>query len=78
MPKRVRSWQGLYPCHCARQYSFERKIVVAEAIRLQHCVKFLSARDLNLRPPVPETNALPLDRLADTDTVTTILTQCVM
>ena len=78
MPKRVRSWRGLYPCHCARKYSFERKIVAAEEICLQHCVKFLSARDLNLRPPVPETNALPLDCLPGTDTVTTILTQCVM
>ena len=34
------------------------------ANRWKHCVCFDRPDDLNLRPPVPETNALPLDQLA--------------
>ena len=46
------------------QLSLFRINVAAMASRLQHWCPIWPARDLNLRPPASETNALPLDQLA--------------
>ena len=40
-PKRVTSWRGPSPHHCAcGQYSFFRRMIAAVASRWQHCVRF--------------------------------------
>ena len=61
-PKRVTSKAHLHVI-APRQHSFFRRNVAVAASRWQYC-PIWPARDLNLRPPAPETKALPLDQLA--------------
>ena len=60
----MKSWQGPLQHHCVhKQHSCLQRNVAAMKSRWQRCVRFDQA-NLNLRPPTPETNALPLDQLA--------------
>ena len=56
---------GSSPRHCACvQHSFFLKECSSDDEPLATLRSILPARDLNLGPPVAETNALPLDQLA--------------
>ena len=61
-PERVTSWRGPSPRHCARATQLLSKKCRNGGEPLATLCPILPARDLNLRPPAPETNALPLDR----------------
>ena len=63
-PKRVTSWRGPSPRHCARATQLLSKKCRSGGEPLATLCPIWPARDLNLRPPAPETNALPLDQLA--------------
>ena len=63
-PKRVTSWWGPSPRHCARATQLLSKICRSGGEPLATLCPIWPARDLNLRPPAPETNVLPLDKLA--------------
>ena len=63
-PKRVTSWRGPSPRHCARATQLLSKKCRSGGEPLATLCLIWPARDLNLRPPAPETNALPLDQLA--------------
>ena len=62
-PKRITSRRDHYPRYCAfgQHSSFRRNVAVAGGELLKILFLIWLARDLNLRPPTPETNALPLD-----------------
>ena len=65
--KRVTSWRGnsaSSPRHCARATQLLSKKCRSDGEPLATLCPIWPARDLNLRPPAPETNALPLDQLA--------------
>ena len=62
-PKRVTSWRGPSPRHCARATQLLSKKCRSGGEPLATLCPILPARDLNLRPHDPETNALPLDQL---------------
>ena len=62
-PKGVMSCGALFhivPGHCGQHSFFQRN--VPEVAATLYPIKL--AVDLNLRPPAPEKNALPLDQLA--------------
>ena len=61
--KRVTSLRGPSPRHYARETQLLSKKCGSGGEPLA-TLSNLTARDLNLRPPAPETNALPLDKLA--------------
>ena len=63
-PKRVTSWRGPSPRHCARATQLLSKKYRSGGEPLATLCPIWPVRDLNLRPPAPETNALPLDQLA--------------
>ena len=63
-PKRVTSWRGPSPRHCARATQLLSKKCCSGGEPLATLCPIWPARDLNLRPPASETNALPLDQLA--------------
>ena len=63
-PKRVTSLRGPYPRHCARVTQLLSKKCRSGGELLVTLYPIWPAWDLNLRPPDPETNALPLDHLA--------------
>ena len=63
-PKRVTSWRGPSPRHCARATQLLSKKYRSGGEPLATLSPIWPARDLKLRPPAPETNALPLDQLA--------------
>ena len=63
-PKRVTSWRGPSSHHCARATQLLSKKCRSGGEPLATLCPIWPARDLNLRPPAPETNALPLDQLA--------------
>ena len=64
--KRVTSLRGPFPRHCARKTQLFLKKRRCGGEPLATLCPICLARDLNLRPPAPETNALPLDQLAST------------
>ena len=64
-PRRVTSWRGPSPCHCARATQLLSKKCRNGGEPLATLCPIWPARDLNLRPPAPETNALPLDQLCN-------------
>ena len=63
-PKRVTSWRGPSPRHCAQATQLLSKKCRSGGEPLATLCPIWPAQDLNLRPPSPETNALPLDQLA--------------
>ena len=63
-PKRITSWRGPSPRHCARATQLLSKKCHSGGEPLATLCPTWTAQDLNLRPPAPETNALPLDQLA--------------
>ena len=65
-PKRVTtaSWRGPSSRHCIRATRLLLKKYRSLGEALATMCPILSARDLNLKPPAPGTNALPLDQLA--------------
>ena len=65
MLNRVMSLHGtsLHHCACGQHSSFWRNVVTM-ASSWKQSVHFDRPRDLNLRPPAPETNVLPLDNRA--------------
>ena len=63
IPKRVTSWRGPFPQYCARATQLLSKKCRSGGELLATLCSIWPARDLNLRPPAPETNALPLDQL---------------
>ena len=62
-PKRVTSLRGPSPRHWARATQLLSKKCHSIGEHLSTLRPVWPARDLNLRPPAPETNALPLDQL---------------
>ena len=62
-PKRVTSLWGPSPRHCARATQLLSKKCRSGGEPLATLCPIWPARDLNLGPPAPETNALPLDQL---------------
>ena len=62
-PKRVTSLWGSSPRHCARATQLFSKKCRSGGKPLATLCPIWPVRDLNLRPPAPETNALPLDQL---------------
>ena len=64
MPKRVTSWRDPSPRHRARATHLLSKKRRSAGEPLATLCPIRQARDLNLRPPAPETNALPPDQLA--------------
>ena len=64
-PKRVTSLRGPSPCHCAHatQLLLKKCRSGGETLATLLC-PIWPTRDLNLRPPAPETKGLPLDQLA--------------
>ena len=60
-PKRVTSWRGPSPRHCARATQLLSKKCCSGGGPLATLCPIWPARDLNLWPPAPEPNALPLD-----------------
>ena len=64
MLKRVMSWRGPSPRHCARATQLLSKKCRSGGKPLATLCPIWSARHLNLRPPAPETTALPCDQLA--------------
>ena len=65
-PKRVTSWRGPSPRHCARATQLLWKKCRSGGEPLATLCPIRPAQDLNLRPPDPEMNALPLDQLDQT------------
>ena len=65
-PKLVTSLRGPSPRHCARATQLLSKKCRSRGESLATLCPILPARDLSLRPPAPEANALPLDQLAGT------------
>ena len=65
-PKRATILRGSSPRHCARATQLPSKKYRSVGKPLATLCPICPARDSNLRPPAPETNALPLDRLAGT------------
>ena len=64
-PKRVSSLRDSFPSHCARTTQLLSKECCSGGKPLATLyVRFWPTWDLNLRPPAPETNTLPLDQLA--------------
>ena len=63
-PRRVTSWRGPSPRHCARATPLLSKKCYSGGEPLVTLCSIWPARDLNLRPSTPETNPLPLDQLA--------------
>ena len=63
-PKRVTSWRGPSPRHCAQAAQLHSKKCCSGGELLATLCPIWLGRDLNLRPLAPETNALPLDLLA--------------
>ena len=63
-PKRVTSWRGPSLHHCALATQLLSKKTPQRWQAVGNTVTNLTGRDLNLRPPAPETNSLPLDQLA--------------
>ena len=61
MPKRVTSLRGPSPRHCARAAKLLLKCR-SSGVPLATLCLITPARDLNLGPPDPETDALPLDQ----------------
>ena len=68
-------WRGPSPCHCSRATQLLSKkcgsvgqllatLCGSVGQLLATLCSISPTRDLNLRPPAPETNALPLDQLA--------------
>ena len=63
--KRVTSWLGPSPYHCAcRQHSSSRGNCRSGGVLLPTLCPVLPARDFYLRPSTPKTKVLPLNRLA--------------
>ena len=62
--KRVTSWRGPSPRHCAQATQLLSKKCRSGGESLATLYPIWSAQDLNLRPPALETNALLLDQLA--------------
>ena len=65
MPKRVTSLRSPTPRPCARATQLLSKKYSSGGEPLATLCPIWPVWDLNLRPPAPETNALPLDQLAD-------------
>ena len=65
MPKRVTSWRRPSPRHCARAAQLLWKKCDSGGKPLATLCLISPARDLNLGPPAPETNPLPLDQQID-------------
>ena len=65
-PKRVTSSRGPSPRHFAQATQLLLKKCCSGGEPLATLCPIRPARDLKLGPPAPETNALPLDRLAKT------------
>ena len=63
-PKRVTSLRGPSSRHCARAKQLFSKKCRNSGGPLATMCPMCPARDLNLRPTAPETNALPLDQMA--------------
>ena len=63
-PKRVTSWWGPCPRHCAGTTQLLLKKCRSGGEQQAKLCPILPARDLYLRPPAPEMNALPLDQMA--------------
>ena len=63
-PKRVTSLRGTSPRHCARATHLLLKKCHNGGEPLATLCPIWPVRELNLRPPAPETNALPLDQLS--------------
>ena len=68
MPKRVTSLWDPSSRHCSCQQPSSFRNVTAVTSVWQHCVPYL-----NLKSPIPETNALPLDQLAGLDLILFII-----
>ena len=65
-PERVMSWRGSSLRHCAWATQLLLKKCHNGGEPLATLCPIWPARDLNLRPPVPGTNALQLDQLCQT------------
>ena len=63
-PKRVTSLRDPSPRHCDQATQLLSKKCRSGGEPLATLCLIWPARDVNLRPPAPETNALPLDQLA--------------
>ena len=63
MPKPVMSWRGPCTRHCARATQLLSKKCRNGGEPLATLCTFWPVRGLNLRPPVPEKNVLPLDQM---------------
>ena len=63
-PKHVTSLRGSFPHHCVRAIQLLSKKCCSGGEPLATLSPIWLVRDLNLRPPAPETNALPLDQQA--------------
>ena len=63
-PKRVTSWQDPSSRHCARVTQLLLKKCRSDGEPLATLCPILPVRNLNLRLPAPETNALAFDQLA--------------
>ena len=62
---RITSLRGPSPRHCGRAAQLQPFEEILQRWRaVNNTVSDLAARDLNLRPPAPETNECLLDRLA--------------
>ena len=61
---RVTSWRGPSPRHCTGATQLLSKKCRSGGELLATLCSIWPARDLNLRPPAPETNALLLDQVA--------------
>ena len=57
-------WRNPSPRHCSRATQFLSKKCCSSDEPLATLCSILPVRDLNLRPPAPETHALPIDQLA--------------
>ena len=62
-PKRVTSLRGPFPRHCARAAQLLSKKCCSGREPWAALCLIWPARDLSLRPPAPETNALPREQL---------------
>ena len=62
--KRVMSWLGVSQSHCSLATFLSKKSFRRNVAAVATLYPIWPARDLNLRPTAPETNALPLDQLA--------------
>ena len=62
--RRLTSWRGPSPRHCPRETQLLSKKCHSGGEPLATLSPIWPAKDLNLRPPAPETNALSLNQLA--------------